>query len=443
MSLRIIPCAPGANIGEQITLGYLKQHLKDGIILTNYYHPEGSGTLELDLVLINFYGVWLIEVKHWWGKVIADEVEWLQEGRKHLSPLSSIDHKAKVIFSDLQRLKIKDLSVVGFVVLSKGTQTLTITDPRRDRVFGLNQDLIQALTTRDKVYSPRSPMLSSRQVEEVTDALVHRHVDPDRKIIGNYRLVGELAPGENYLTFEGQHIQVQTRRARIKSYQIVAIQSREHLIENIRRFKQDIEAISQLDDHPNIIQAYDFFADPASDDTYWLILELVDGRTLQDFIQDPKPLSLKEQMALLIPVAEALKACHEKGICHRNLTPRAVSITDDGRVKVGDFDFARVPALGFTISQTDQPLVINKYIAPEQQTDARHADHRADLYSLGALWYDLVVHPPAGEPIFLFKLDQTSLPSDARELLKKMLASPLAERTQSIQEVLEWFELWK
>ena len=132
-----------------------------------------------------------------------------------------------------------------------------------------------------------------------------------------------------------------------------------------------MEAISQLDGHPNIVQAHDFFADPASDDTYWLILEIADGRTLQDVIQEGKLLSLKEQMALLIPVTEALKACHAKGICHRNLTPSAVTITDDGRVKFGDFDFARVPVLGFTISQTDQPLVINKYIAPEQQTDPR------------------------------------------------------------------------
>ena len=443
MPLKIISCAPGANIGEQITLGFLKQHLKDGIILTNYYHPEGSGTLELDIVLVNYYGIWLIEVKHWWGKIVADDVEWLQGDRKHLSPLSSIDHKVKVIYSDLLRLKIKDLSVVGFVVLSQGKQMLTITDPRRDRVFGLNQNLIQALTTRDKVYSLRSPVLSSRQVEEVANALVHRHVDPDRKIVGSYRIVGDLAPGENYQAFEGQHIQIQTRRARIKRYHIAAIQSRQHLDENIRRFKQDMEAISQLDGHPNIVQAHDFFADPASDDTYWLIMEMADGRTLQDVIQEGKLLSLKEQMALLIPVAEALKACHAKGICHRNLTPSAVTITDDGRVKMGDFDFARVPVLGFTISQTDQPLVVNKYIAPEQQTDPRHADQRADLYSLGALWYDLVVQPLAGEPIFLIKLDQATLPPDARELLKKMLASPLADRPQSVQEVLEWFELWK
>ncbi len=59
------------------------------------------------------------------------------------------------------------------------------------------------------------------------------------------------------------------------------------------------------------------------------------------------------------------------------------------------------------------------------------------------LWYDLVVHPPANEPVFLIKLDQSPLPSDARELMRKMLAVPLVERPQNIREVLEWFELWK
>ena len=181
--------------------------MKDGIVLTNYYHPEGSGTLELDIVLVNYYGIWLIDVKHWWGKIVADDVEWLQGDRKHLSPLSSIDHKVKVIYSDLLRLKFKDLSVVGFVVLSRGKQMLTITDPRQPGVWPEPGPDPGAHDPR-KVYSLRSPVLSSRQVEEVANALVHRHVDPDRKIVGSYRIVGDLAPGENYQAFEGQHIQI-------------------------------------------------------------------------------------------------------------------------------------------------------------------------------------------------------------------------------------------
>jgi hypothetical protein len=439
--LKIIPCAPGAHIGEQITLGSLKKNLSSGTILTNYFHPDGAGTLEIDLLLINYQGVWLLEVKHWWGKIEADDVHWYQEGRKHHSPLTKIDGKAKVIFSDLTKAGFGKVSVVGLVVLSKGTSALTITDPRKNRVFGLNDDLIQALTGRYLVYSPRSPILKSGQVDQIADALVHKHVDPEYKIVSNYRLVEELTPGEHYLAFEGQHIQVQSRRALIKRYHIEAIQSRQHLEESVRLFKQSMEALAQLSGHPNIVDAYDFFADPDTDDTYWLVLEYVDGGTLRHMLDQGRIFALKEQMDCLIPVADALIHCNSHGILHRNLTPRAIYFTESGRIKVGDFDFARVPTLGYTISQTDKPLVINKYVAPEQQTDPRNADHRADIYSLGAIWYDLALHPGVEEPILISKIDKSDLPDDAKELMKKMLSPRPANRPGSAEEVKEWFEL--
>lgn len=441
--LKVIPCAPGAHIGEQISLGFLKKNLGSGTILTNYYHPDGSGTLEIDLVVINYQGVWLLEVKHWWGKIEADEVHWYQEGRKHHSPLTKIDGKTKVIFSDLTKAGFGDVSVVGLVVLSKGTSALTITDSRNNRVFGLNDDLIRALTSRDLVYSPRSPVLKSGQVEQISDALVHKHVDPEYKIVSNYRLVEELTPGEHYQAYEGQHIQVQSRRAMIKRYHIEAIQSRQHLEESVRLFKQSMEALAQLSGHPNIVDAYDFFADPDTDDTYWLVLEYVDGGTLRNALDQGKPFSLKEQMDCLIPVADALIHCHRHGILHRNLTPRAIYLTEAGQVKVGDFDFARVPTLGYTISQTDKPLVINKYIAPEQQTDTRNADHRVDIYSLGAIWYDLALRPGIEEPILISKIDKSDLSDDAKEIMKKMLTPRPANRPGSAGEVKEWFELFR
>lgn len=441
--LKIIPCAPGAHIGEQITLGFLKKNLSSGIALTNYYHQDGSGTLEVDLVVINYQGVWLLEVKHWWGKIEADDVHWYQEGRKHHSPLTKIDGKAKVIFSDLSKAGFGGVSVVGLVVLSKGIKTLTITDPRKNRVLGLNEDLINALTSRDLVYSPHSTILKSGQMEQIADALVHKHIDPEYKIVSNYRLVDELTPDEHYQTFEGQHIQVQSRRALIKRYHIEAIQSRQHLDESVRLFKQSMEALAQLSGHPNIVDAYDFFADPDTDDTYWLVLEYVNGGTLRHTLDQSKTFTLQEQMDCLIPVVDALIHCHRQEILHRNLTPRAVYITEAGQMKVGDFDFARVPTLGYTISQTDKPLVINKYIAPEQQTDPRNADYRADLYSLGAIWYDLALHPAIEEPILISKIDKADLPEETKELMKKMLSPRPGNRPESAVEVKEWFELFR
>jgi len=445
--IEIIPCAPGAHIGELKTLGFLRKELSgDHIILTNYHLPHGSSTLEIDLVVINHRGVFLLEVKDKWGKIEADQIHWLwfHDGRRDPSPLTSVDIKAKHVHSTLADAlsDLERVSVVGFVVLSKGDALLTIDDPRRDRVFGLDQRLIQALTSRDYLFSPSSLSLDRSRLMFVKNALVRQHVDPERRIVGNYHIVAELTPGETYQAFEAQHLIVQGQRARIKQYHIPDIRTVKHLEEAVRRFKQDMEALSQVEGHPNIVRAYDFFKDPDVDDTYYLALELVDGRMLREIIDEDPELTLAQGLRYLTPVADALAYCHRRGIIHRNLTPSSIYVTDDGQVKLGDFDFARVPAIGYTISKTGQPLVVNKYIAPEQLADPRQADARADLYSLGAVWYDLIFRRPESEPVLLSRIEKSNLPDDdARHLLRSLLAPDPANRPTSAAKVKKWFEL--
>lgn len=441
MAPRIISCAPGAHIGEQIALGFLKENLQNGIILTNFHQPDITGTLEVDLLVINYRGVWLLEVKHWWGKILADPIHWLHAGRKHPSPLTTIEKKAKMVHGALADEGMGDTSVVGLVVLSKGTAALEIEDQRADRVFGLNEDLIEAITGEDYLFSPHSPTLRSTQIDRICNALIRKHVDPEWRIVGSYRLVQELGGGERCQVFEGQHISVQNRRARIKRYEIDAIQSRDHLKQSIRLFKQDVEALTQLEGHPNIVGAYDFMHDPDTDAVYWLLLEYVEGETLEQRLQQTEPVSLDQQYSYLASITEALEYCHGEGILHRNLTPSAIWVTPSGEVRLGDFDFARVPALGFTISETGVPLVTNKFIAPEQLANPRQADHRADLYSLGAIWYEMAFLPPRDEPILVHQIEQSDLQSDAKEFMKSLLANRADDRPDSASEAREWFEL--
>ncbi len=93
MPLIHIPCAPGGQIGEQIARDYLMRHLdrSNGVLLTNYHQAVHNGTEEHDLLLINERGVWAIEVKHWVGRIDADQVYWLHNGHRHPSPINVID----------------------------------------------------------------------------------------------------------------------------------------------------------------------------------------------------------------------------------------------------------------------------------------------------------------------------------------------------------------
>jgi hypothetical protein len=439
----VTPCAPGAHIGEIVTLGYLREHLPgDNLILTNYHLPDRSGTLEIDLVVINYRGVFLLEVKHWWGAIEADQTHWLQAGHRHPSPLTSVDMKAKRVHSALVDANpdLYRVSVVGLVVLSKGDTLLTIDDPRKDRVFPLRERLIEALTGTDYLYSPSSLPLNRPRLKAVREALVRQHVDPEHRIVGSYRIVEDLAPGELYEAYEAQHVDVASHRARLKKYHVPAIESQKHLVESVRQFKRDMEALSQVEGHPNIVRAYDFYPDPDADDTYYLALELVEGRMLREIIDEEGEIPLAQGIRYLIPVADALSFCHRLGIVHRNLTPHSITVTEGGQVKLGDFDFARVPAIGQTISKTGRPLVINKYVAPEQLDNPRGVDARADIYSLGAVWYDLIFRRPEDEPVRLALIAGSDLPDDARQLLRGMLA-PCPDDRPDLAEVREWFEL--
>jgi serine/threonine protein kinase len=452
MPVDVIPCTPGMNTGELRTLGFLREGLGklpgQHTILTNYHLPHQNATLEIDLVVINGQGVFLLEVKDWWGRIEGDSTHWLQvwANRRHPSPLTSIDFKAKRVKGELvkDRPDLNRVSVVGFVVLTKGDTQLTLDDhpDRKRRVFPLNDRLIHALTGRDYVYSASSIALDKSRFLAVKNGLIRQKVDPERRLVGSYEIVGELTPGETYDAFEAQHVTVTSRRVRLKKYHIPAIRSEKHLQETVREFKQDMEALSQVEGYPNIVRAYDFFKDPNVDDTYYLALEFVDGRMLREIIDDEtEELTMAQSVRYLVPVADALAYCHQRGIVHRNLTPYSIYVTADGRVKLGDFDFARVPAIGQTISKTGQVLVENKYIASEQLDDPRYADFRADLYSLGVVWYDMIFRRPEDEPVRLALVAKSDLPDDVKQLLRSLLAPHPDDRPKSAIEVKEWFEI--
>jgi tRNA A-37 threonylcarbamoyl transferase component Bud32 len=446
MPLTHIPCAPGDHIGEQIAREYLVNAMPESqsFLLTNYHHPAGNGTEEHDLLLINERGVWCIEVKHWVGAIDADEIHWLHKGHRQYSPVTSIETKAKSIYSALAEAGLRDVSVVGLVVLTRhDTRWKSKPPPEHMRkIFRLTQPLIEAVSGRDYLYNPnKNRDLSSTMREAIKDKLVTIKVDPQRKIVGSFRLLRELEPGEHYRQYEAQHVLLGMRRARVKSYRVTDYESQEDIEEGLQRFVRDIEALDQLRGHTHIVQAYDFLPDPATDDTYWLMLEWIEGGTLHDQLEDGTALTFAEQIRILRSLTRALDACHQRGIIHRNLTPASVYLADDHTVKLGDFDFARVPAIAQTISKTGVPLASNRYTAPELVRNPRDADSRADLYGLGAIWYDMLFCPATEEPILPTKIKQASIPADALEFLRSLLSARPDDRPTSVHEVNEWLEL--
>lgn len=152
----------------------------------------------------------------------------------------------------------------------------------------------------------------------------------------------------------------------------------------VRRFRQEAMAAASLTD-PNIVDVYDV---GEADDVHYIVMELVEGMTLKEYIQKKGALPVAEALTVGSSIASALMAAHKKGIIHRDIKPENILVTDTGDVKVADFGIARA-ASGKTIVHTGNIVGSAHYFSPEQARGG-YLDEKSDLYSLGAILYEML-----------------------------------------------------
>jgi serine/threonine protein kinase len=431
-------CTTSRNRGETLTVNYLRHNLPYGVLLVNYHLPAGAGTREIDVIVLNYNGVYLLEVKHWYGPIVGDQVHWRHaSGELRPSPIPIIEQKAKETNGFLAQQGWRDVSVTGMVVLSKGAGALQLDDPQAHKVFGLHESLIEALTGREYVFHPQSKILSSSEVRRLRQTLLDSHVtDADRRVFG-YTVLEECGR-DHYLGLIAEDPEFPGRRVRIKQYDVPEIGSWRELQQAVSRFKRDIEALYEAGPHPNLVRPYRFRRDQSSDERYYLIVvDWVAERTLTERLAQG-PMAAEEQLGILNDVAAGLAHCHAHGVYHRNLSPDSIFLSADGQAKVGDFDFAKVPTVTKTLAQAGKKLVEGRHVSPEQAFHASHIDQRADIFSLGAVWYEMLFRPQPDAVIDRSRIEDAPLPDDGKEILRMMLAERVDERPSSMGEVREW-----
>jgi tRNA A-37 threonylcarbamoyl transferase component Bud32 len=170
------------------------------------------------------------------------------------------------------------------------------------------------------------------------------------------------------------------------------------------RFTREAQALAALS-HPNIVTIYDF---GQAGGFYFLLMEFVDGLNLRQLLRMRK-FTPEEALAIVPPLCDALQLAHDRGIVHRDIKPENLLLDKDGHVKVADFGIAKmlgaVDAAGkgggasARENATQTAVGTPGYSAPEQKTDPQRVDSRADIYSLGVVFYEMLTGELPGKRI--------------------------------------------
>lgn len=180
-----------------------------------------------------------------------------------------------------------------------------------------------------------------------------------------------------------------------------------------KRFEAEAKALAALN-HPNIVTIYEF---GQQGDFYFLLMEYIDGPNLRELIRDHK-LAPEEALNIVPPLCEALDYAHKRNIVHCDIKPENLLLNTEGQVKIADFGIARILGQSAPQAESENAAGTPGYMAPEQIENPNAIDTRADIYSLGVVFYEMLtgerpnrkLTPPSGKnPSLDIRLDEVVL----------------------------------
>lgn len=157
----------------------------------------------------------------------------------------------------------------------------------------------------------------------------------------------------------------------------------------VSRFIKEAKATAALS-HPNIVSIQDQGWNQGGPPAVFIVMELVEGTTLRDLLNESSPLSIEQAFQIINPVLSALSAAHKIGIIHRDIKPENILISRDGRIKVADFGLARNTSMAQTMTAESSVILGSvSYLSPEQ-VQRGVADSRSDIYAMGILIFEIL-----------------------------------------------------
>lgn len=205
-----------------------------------------------------------------------------------------------------------------------------------------------------------------------------------------------------------------------------------HDVKFALRFTREARTLAKLN-HPNIVSVYEF---GKAGETYYFLMEFVDGPTLRQIVGQQQ-LSPKHALTIVPHLCDALQFAHNEGVIHRDIKPENILMTRDGTVKIADFGLSRIlgsDSQPTNLTATHQVMGTPRYMAPEQMAGAGSVDHRADIYSLGVVFYEMLT----GElPIGRFEVPSQKVHVDVRldDIVLRTLEAEPQRRYQHASQI--------
>ena len=264
--------------------------------------------------------------------------------------------------------------------------------------------------------------------------------------IPGYKILGKLGSGAMAIVYQAKQLSLN----RMVAIKVLPKRFSENP-EYVERFFKEGQAAAKLN-HTNIVQAYD--VGQAGGYSYF-VMEYVEGKTLYDDLSAGKVYPEKEALDIVIQVAHALDHAHTKGLIHRDIKPKNIITTENGKVKLADMGLARETAdIKAAESEAGKAYGTPYYIAPEQIRGEIDIDGRADIYGLGATFYHMVtgrVPFMADDPSDVMRKHlreqlvppdhiNTSLTAAVSEVIEIMMAKKKRNRYKDVAELLEDLE---
>lgn len=315
--------------------------------------------------------------------------------------------------------------------------------PPNDDDSDATLDYVEPLAAEKKSKAPRDdsgPIPLAGETKPKTKPVVKL------KALGEFRLVSRLGEGGMGTVFKAY----QESKKRFVALKVMNkdLASRPGYV---ARFHREARAMGRLN-HPHIIKC---LAAGESHGFLYLAMEYADGGNLKSLI-DRGPLSVADSVTVALAVARGLQAAHEQGIIHRDIKPENILLTSKGIPKIADLGLAKAAdETAVDLTRTGMGIGTPRYASPEQIKDAKGADARSDIYTLGCVFYACLVGKPpfdAETLVALMKIKEKgtykpasvanpAVPASLDRLLTKMLAKNPDHRYASCAEVvqeLEW-----